>query len=440
MKTKIVLLASLLTTFIGFSQKKWTLKECVDHALKNNITIQQNKLNISAAEKDVKTAKGNFLPTFSAYKNGGVNFGSSFDFVTNNRVSTSTFGSSLGINGGINIFNGFSNLNSKKQALLQVEGSKLDLAQIENNVALNVVNTYLNVLFAKENLSVAVSQAEISKKQIERAKAQFEAGAVPKGDLLNVESTAASDLQNVIIQENTLDFALLQLSQLLQIDVANFDVAAINVGTPSSAMLYSNASQVYTEALKNRPEIKRAELNVENSKLSIDIAKSAYLPTLTASAQLNSTYGYNLKSNIHANLLSQLDDNLGYGVGFSLNVPIFNGFRTDANVEKTIINKKQTELTLESEKLQLQQTIEQAFLDAKAAAKTYEVAQISLNAQKEAFKNAQVSYDYGSMTQFDFDQVRTRYVDAEATLIRAKYDYFFKTKVLKFYFGENIAE
>ena len=140
----------------------------------------------------------------------------------------------------------------------------------------------------------------------------------------------------------------------------------------------------------------------------------------------------------NTDFLTQLDNNLGYGVGFNLNIPIFNGFKTDASVQRSKINKLITETRLESEKLQLQQTIEQSFQDAKAAAKSFEAAELSLKAQKEAFKNAQVSYDYGSMTQFDYDQVRNRLVNAEGTMIRAKYNYVFTTKVLKFYYGEDI--
>ena len=443
MKTKIVVLGALFISLVSFSQKQWTLKECVNHALKNNITIKQNKLNIDLAEANVKSAKGDKLPSLNASTGGNLRFGSGFDRITNARVATTNFGGSLGISSGITVFNGYRVLNSYKQAKLGVEGSKLDLDVIENDIALRVVNTYLNTLFAKENLSVANVQATISKKQIDRAKTQFEAGAIPKGDLLNVQSTAANDAQNVITQENALNLALLNLSQLLQVSYNGFDVAKIEVGTPSSALLYSSSEEVYNKALANRPEIKKAKLNIEDSDLSIKIAKAAYMPSISASGNIGSNYNYNLDLPTgvsNKGFFDQLDETLGYGIGFNVNIPIFNGFKTDANVERSKINKMITEARLENQKLQLQQTIEQAFQDSKAAAKAYEAAQISLEAQKEAFKNAQVSYDYGSMTQFDFDQVRNRLVNAEGAMIRAKYNYVFTTKVLKFYYGENILD
>ncbi len=441
LKTKFVLVAALFTTLAGFSQKQWTLKECVTHALENNITIKQNQLNIDIAETDVKNAKGNKLPSLNASTGGNLRFGSGFDPVTNNRVSTSNFGGSFGLSSGITVFNGYRVLNTYKQAQLGVEGSKLDLQVIENDIALRVVNSYLNALFAKENLLVATTQATISQKQIERAKAQFDAGAVPKSDLLNVQSTAANDAQNVITQENALNLALLNISQLLQVPFNNFDVAKIEIDSPSSAMLYSTSEEVYKKALTNRPEIARAKLNIKNADLSIAIARSAYMPSVTASGSVGTNYGYNLDLPTgfsNPDFLTQLDNNLGYGVGFNVNIPIFNGFKTDASVQRSKISKLITETRLDSQKLQLQQTIEQSYQDAKAAAKSFEASELSLRAQKEAFKNAQVSYDYGSMTQFDYDQVRNRLVNAEGTMIRAKYNYVFTTKVLKFYYGEDI--
>lgn len=443
LKTKIILFIAVITSLTAFSQKKWTIRECVDHALENNITIKQNKLNIDLQEENVLSSKGSFLPTVNGNTGGNFGFGSTFDPVTQNRVATTTYGGSFGISTGVTIFNGYRNLNTYKQAQLGVKSSKLDLKKIENDISLFVVNGYLNILFAKENLNVAKVQASISQKQIERAKTQFEAGVKPKGDLLNAKSTAANDEQNVIAKENALNLAFLNLAQLLQVDVLGFDVATIEVGSPSAVLLYNSPKEVYEKALLNRPEIERAKLDIESADLSINIAKSSYLPTVSANANASTNYGFNLDLPTGASnkgFFNQINDNLGYGVGFSVNVPIFSAYKTDASVNRSKINKLKSEVNLENQKLQLQQTIEQAFLDSKAAAKTYEAAQISLAAQKEAFKNAQELYNYGSMTLFDFDQVRNRLVTAESAMIRAKYDYVFKTKVLKFYYGESILD
>ena len=443
MKTKFILAVAVFTSLAIFSQKKWTLKECVDQALERNISIQQNKLNLQSAEKDVAIAKGNFLPNLNGNTGGNLNFGSGFDPVTNNRVSTSFFGGSLGLNAGYTIFNGYRNTNTYKQAQLGVASSKYDLQKIENDISLFVVNGYLNVLFAKENLNVAKVQYEISANQIEAVKSRFQAGVVAKGEVLNTQSTAAANLQSVVSQENVLNLALLNLAQTIQVPIDNFDVVSIELGTPSVNLLYTNSDLIFEKSLINRPEIERAILAIESADLSIEIAKSNFSPTVSASLGVSTNYGFNLNLPTglsNTNFLTQMNDNFGYGLGFNVSVPIFNRFQTKNNVAKSKINKEIVITRLESEKIQLKQTIEQAFLDVKAAAKSYQAAKISLAAQQEAFKNSQQRYNFGDMTLFDFDQVRTRLVNAEGAMIRSKYDYVFKSKVLQFYSGELVLE
>lgn len=443
MRNQFIVWVALFTSFATFSQKQWTLKECVYEALRKNISIQQTKLNLASAEKEVEISKGNFLPNLNAGTGGNLNFGTGFDPVSQDRVNTSFFGGSINLSSGITVFNGYRNTNIYKQAQLGVESSKLDLKQIENDVSLFVVNGYLNVLFAKENLNVARVQYEISESQVTAAESRFKSGVIPKGDLLNTQSTAATNLQNVITQENALDLALLNLAQLLQVPAEGFDIAPVDVGTPSANLFYTNSDNVYEKSLDNLPEIERAKLAIENATLGIEISKASFLPSVTASAGISTNYGFNLNlppGFSNPDFTDQLDDNLGYGLGFNINIPIFNRFQTRNRVAQAKISKDLSETRLANEKLNLKQTIEQSFLDVKTALKTYEASKISLAAQKEAFKNAQERYNYGAMTQFDFEQVRNRLVSAESTLIRSKYDYVFKTKVLQFYAGDLVLE
>ena len=372
-----------------------------------------------------------------------LNFGSTIDPVSNGRISSTSFSSSYNLRSGITVFNGFRLLNSYKDAKLNVVGSKLNLQKIKDDISLNVVNSYLNILFAKENLSVAKVQSEISKKQIELAKNQVDAGTKPKGELLNAQSAYANDLQTVVSLENTLNIALLGLAQLLQVDPDNFDVEKIDVGAPSASLLFKSPDAVYKKAVEIRPEILSAKLGIEHGELGIAIAKSGFLPTVTASASAGTNYSHRFtifQGQRNDYFFKQLNDNFGYGVGLSLSIPIFNRYQNKVNLNRAIISKEKLELSFESEKLRLQQTIQRAFLDAKAALKSYEAASLSLQAQQEAFKNAQQRYTFEAITSFEFDQVRNRLVNAESTLIRAKYDYVFKSKVLKFYYGESVLD
>ena len=450
MKIKFILVVSLFYVSVCFSQKKWTLKECVDHALENNITVQQNLLSLELAELNVKNAKGNFLPNLNASTSQGFNFGS-FLGIDGSRISRDTRRNSVSANSSTTLFNGFRNLNTYKQAKLGVERSQLTLEKIQNDISLFVVNGYLNVLFAKENLAVAKTQAEISIKQVEAAKQRYEAGLTAKGNLLNSKSTAASDQQNVVSQENILAIALLNLAQSLQIPSKDFDILSIEINNPSAVLLFNNSEVVYLKALSTQPQIKNAELGIMDADYNIEIAKSFLKPSVNFSFGANTSYQHvqgrkdeitiidpvtMLPETIPNGFFKQFSDNLGYNFSLNVSIPIFNRTQSKTNIARQFINKELSQVNLDNEKLQLQQTIEQAFVDAKAAAKTYEASKTSLDAQREAFKNAQESYNLGASTLFDFDLVRNRLVSAESTLIRAKYDFVFKTKVLQFYYGE----
>jgi outer membrane protein len=441
LKIKLILFVALCTSIATFSQKKWTLKEAVDEALAKNISIQQNKLSVALAKSNVEIAKGNFLPNLNGASSGNYNVGLSPD-QTGILTNTNNFNGSFNLSSGGTIFNGFRNTNTYKQAQLGVETSLYDLKKIENDISLRVVNTYLNVLFAKENLEVASVQAAISKKQIEAAKARFDAGLTAKGDLLNFRSTAANDLQNVILQENALDLALLNMAQLLQEPAENFDVAPIEVETPSANLFYDNSSTVFKKSLNNMPEIASAKLDIENADFNVALAKGAFLPSLSYNLGAGTSYFHQFNNlfpgQSNSSFGTQFADRFQYGAGVSLNIPIFNRFQTKNRVAQSLINKEISETRLDIQILQLKQTIEQSFLDVKSSLKSYEAAKISLEAQKEAFKNAQERFNYGAMTLFDFDLVRTRLVNAEGAMIRSKYDYVFKTKVLQFYSGELV--
>ncbi len=447
MKTKLLILAAILTFSFGFSQKKWTLKECVDYALKNNITVKQNLYNIDLAKEDKEISKGNFLPGVNGSSGSSFSAGLSpdeFGVLKN----TNNFSANFNLNAGGTIFNGFRNLNSYKQAQLGIESGKLELERVKNDISLFVINGYLNVLFAKENYNVAKTQSEISQGQISAAKERFDNGLIPKADYLNVEATAANDIQNLVTQENALTIALLNLSQLLQISSEGFDVEYIDVGSPAVSMYYQNADMVYQKALTNQPQIKNAELGIENADLNIELAKGAFYPTISYSIGAGTSYFNQLNNLIETptfvqrndNFFSQLSDRFQYGASLSLNIPIFNRFQTKNRVDRAKINKEISELNLINQKLTLEQTIEQAYVDAKAAAKAYEASKVSLASQKEAFKNAQASFKLGAMTVFDFDLVRNRLVAAESTLIRSKYNYVFTSKVLQFYYGDLVLD
>jgi len=451
MKKIIIVLAAVMTSFSFAQEKKWSLKECVNYALENNISVKQAQLTNLNNEQDIKSSKGQFLPSVGAVASHNLNIGSQ-EIYTNNFVDQTNHSTNVGVNISQTIFNGFRNTNLYKQSQLNLEASELELSRIKDDISLNVVNSYLNILFNIENLAVAQSQFLFSEKQLTRVKDLVDAGVQPRGNLLDIEATLANDEQRVITAENNLILAKLTLSQLLQLPATDFDVSAIEVGSPSEQLLYENSNSVYNVAVENRSEIKSAEKNIEVAQLSTKISKAGYMPSLSASYSYGTASRFsNLNSLVsdgsggfvevkEAPIFKQFENNLGHSFGLNLNIPIFSRFQNKTAVAKSKVQEENALLNFEQAKLTLQSNIERAFADARAALKTYAAAQKSLSAQRLSFDNAQERYNIGAMNSFDLDQARNKLVTAEGSMINSKYDFVFKSKVLDFYAGKSLID
>ncbi len=454
MRTKIVsILAFVLFINANAQDKKWTLQECVDYALDHNISIKQQALSKDLAEEDITIAKGNFYPSLNSSVSQNWNFGSYIDNY-GGRVSTDSRSNSLGLSSNVTLYNGNRNKNNLLQVQKSLEAAGFDLEENKNGIMLNVVNLYLNVLLNKESIIIAQDQIEISKNQVEKAKALVDAGSQPKSTLLETEATLAANEEQLTAAQNALDLSLLSLAQLLQISHKGFDIQDVALTIDAASLIYNDTDVIFNTAIANLPEIKSAEVLLERSEIGVKTAKGAYYPSLSFGAGLGTSYQHNQGEkdvrpivDPNTNTITyvsngfgkQLEDNLGYNLGFSLNIPIFNRFQTKSNVAKAQINQEIAALQLEDRQVKLRETIEKAYADAKAALNQYISAEKSLLAQNESFKNAQVSYDSGVMTSFDFDQVRNRLVNAQSSLANAKYNFVFRTKLLEYYLGIPIV-
>ena len=455
MRTKIVTtLALIFFISLNAQEKKWTLQECVEYALENNIAIKQQELSNDMLAEDIITAKGNFLPSLNASASQNFNFGS---FIGNDggRISRDSRSNSFGLNTGLTLFNGNRNKYNLHQTQKTLEAAGFDLQENKNGIMLFVVNSYLNILLNREGLKIAKDQIEISKSQVKKAQQLVDAGEQPRSSLLEAEATLANNEQQLTTANNTLDLSLLSLAQLLQLSHKGFDVETVELNINSASLIYNDTDEIYNSALANQPQIRSAELAVENSAITVDIAKSNYLPSLSFGGGLGTSYQHSqgskdlrpiLDPNDPNNVIyvdngfrKQFKDNLGYNFGFSLNIPIFNRFQIKTGVAKAKINQKKSELFLLDKKIKLRETIEKAYADAKASLDQFISTEKSLKAQEESFKNAQESYNSGVMTSFDFDQVRNRLVNAQSSIINAKYNFVFRTKLLEYYLGIPIT-
>ena len=467
----------LFGVFAHAQNKKWTLKECVQYALDNNISVKQSELDVELAEVEKLTAKGNFIPSLNAGAGVSENTGLSFNPITNNAQTTTFLSASGNINIGYTIFDGLRNIRQLQRADISKLASQYRLDKMKDDISLFVANGYLTVILNKANLEVLKSQNQVTKEQIERTQELVDAGSLPRGDLLEIKATDASEKQQIINAENNVQISLISLAQLLLIkDYENFDIEDEGYNIVDDGVSSRDVAEIIASAKENRSEIKIAEQNVELAEIDLKIAKGANLPTLSAFFGYNTRYanspsfiqqidpdnptitqqigvveatGQSVVGTIPNTfpvevgadpLVDQLYENDGIGYGLQLNIPIFNGFNTKGNVQRSRVSLERSKFQLEQAELDLESTVYQAFVDAKGALKSYQAAQLALESQELAYDYAKERYDVGLTNAFDFSQSKLRYDNARIDLNRAKYDYIFKLKVLELYFGIPATE
>ncbi len=437
---KLNILFILLSFSISLTaqNKIWSLEEAVNYALTNNLSVKQAELTTDLKSEDIITAKGNRLPTLNASASESFSFGSSIDN-GNIRISGNRNSTSFGVSSSVTLFNGFRNLNTIKQAELGHEASILDLEKMKNDISLFIVNAYLNILFNKENLKVAQDQLKISNLQLAKVKQLVAEGARAKSEQLEAEATVASDEEKLVTAQNSLDLSLLSFAQLLQISHRNIDIEDVKLTIGAPKLKYNDTDAIFSKAVAEKPEIKSAELDVKNAELGVNIAKSFNYPSLSMGYSFSTFYGHTNGLPNQESFLDQFEDNKSHNINLSLNIPIFNGFRTKSGIAKAAINTQLASYTLDNEKLKLRESIERAYADAKAALNQYIASEKSVTTQQESFNNAQIRFDLGALTSFDFEQVRARLVAAQSSYINAKYNYVFKTKLLEYYYGIPIV-
>jgi outer membrane protein len=443
----------VLSIHFSFGQtKKWTLEECVDYAIKNNITIKQTELDLKNAEIDKKSAFGNFLPNVNGSGSHSWSIGSNTNPVTNVRENQTTQFSQIGLSSNVDIYNGLQNQNRFRKSKLAIVSSQYQLEKIKDDISLNIVNAFLQILFNKESIKVQQEQLANNEKQFARTTELVNAGVVPRGDLLDVKATVASDKQRLVAAENTLFISKLSLAQLLQLDdFEGFDISDENYTASESATMLQKPEDILAKATENRVELKIAKTNIEVAEKDITIAKGAFQPSLSAGYNFSTSASYSDRIvGVDADgvpvyggpnsVFNQFSDNKGHNIGLQINVPIFNGFSTKNNVERSKIALERTKINQQQATLDLQRNVYNAITDAKGAKNSYQSAITALEARQEAFNYAKEKYAVGMMNSFDYNQAQTLLTTAQSEVLRTKYDYIFKIKLVEFYFGIPIKQ
>lgn len=438
-KIAITFFISILGISLQAQEKNWTLQECINHALENNISVKQSELDLEQTEADKLEAIGNFLPTLNANASGSKNTGLSLN-PTNNQLENTTFGSaSAAINVGYTLFDGLRNVRQLQRAKLSKLAAQYRLDKMRDDIALAVANSYLQVLLNKANLEVVKSQNLVTLQQLDRTNDLVDAGVLPRGDLLEIKATDASEKQQIAVAENAVKISLISLAQLLLIkDYANFDIAEDDYEIIDGGIANKDVSEIIASAKQTRPEVKIAEKNVELARKDLQIARGNYYPTLSAFFGYNTRYADN--DPLNKPFVEQLYLNDGIGYGLQLNVPIFNGFTVRSNVMRNKINLRSNQYQLEQAEHDLESNVYQAYVDAKGALKAYEAALAALESQELAYQYAKDRYDVGLTNAFDFSQAKLRHDNAKIEVNRSKFEYIFNLKVLELYFGVPASE
>ncbi|TDN95618.1 outer membrane protein [Salegentibacter sp. 24] len=471
---------SLLTIFLFVAllakaqeEDKWTLQECVSYALENNISIKQSALDVELAELGVKDAYGNLLPNINGSATNSWNTGLTQNITTGILQTQTTRNFSAGVTASLTLFDGLRNIKQVQRAKISELASQYALDKMKDDITLFVADSYLQVLFNKQNLEILRLQNEVTQEQLERTKQLVEAGSLPQGDLLQIQATYADELQRIIVARNNIRISLISLAQLLLIeDYESFDIVERDYDIFGTEILGNSVEDIVEQAKEERSEIRIAEANLEIAKKDIEIAKGAYYPSLGAFFNYNTResgqgriVGVEVDPNdptreigiveetgdivVTPNTIStlgnplpffdQLQRNDGISYGLQVNIPIFNGFSTRIQVRRSEVNARRAKYELEQAELDLEANVYQAYVDAEGALEAYEAALVAANAQEQAFEYATQRFDVGISNAFEFSQAKLGYENAQSEVLRTKYDYIFKLKVLELYFGVPVT-
>jgi outer membrane protein len=435
---------SIFFSFYAFSQNKWSLEDCISHAKTNNIDILKQQLQNESFNEDITTAKGNYYPDANFNGSQGYSLGNSFNVSTGVGQLESRF-NSFSLSSSLNIFNGFTNKFNLQKARLVAEKGLADLDQVYLDLTLNIANNYLTILFNKEIVMVAEEQVKISEQEVKRLQELYKSVLTSKSELLQMESTLASDTKELLIAKNNLSNSKIELKELLDINaIADFDVEDIDLSDFESIVFSSTSESIFNEALKTNPLLRSTELNNEINEKNIKIAKANFYPKLNFSYSYSSNYYHILgRDDLVFNqdtqqfedngFFVQLDNNRTHYLGLNLTVPIFNRFATKTSFNKAKIDLEINKVELINQKNQLKNKIEIAYNDVLTAKASLDAAKSASITQKEAFTINQNKYAEGLMTSFDFLESKSTYIKTESDLIQAKYDYLFKIKILNYY-------
>ena len=434
----LVAAAIMMAAPIYANAKQWSLKECIDYALENNISLQKTRLQKESAIEDIKQSTSALLPSLSFSSSQNVTYRpwpeSNRATVANGYVETSVdkvyYNGSYGLNANWTVWNGNRNYNQIKLNKITAQKAELDSAYTANSIQEQIAQLYVQILYSHEAVNVCKKTLEVSTLNENRGKEFVSVGKMSKSDLAQLTSQRAKDEYSVVEAEGNLRNFKRQLKQLLQItNDEEFDVTIPNTSDEMALQTIPAMNIVYASALNTRPEIKNAQIGIESSDLSIKMAKAQRMPTigLSASAMTNTTSMSDNEWGI------QLKNNFDVAGGLTLSVPIFDNRQTKTAIRKAKIQKQEYQLDLLDKQTTLYSTIENYWTQANTNQSMYKAA-------KESTKSAQVSYDLlseqfrlGLKNTVELMTGMSNLLNAQQNELQSKYLTILNISMLNFY-------
>lgn len=474
MKRPIFLFVTLfLFSLTGNAQvKTWTFKECLDRAVEQNITLQQEMLNNEIDEINLKQARYNRTPSLNFNGNQGFNTGRSVDPTSYQFVNQNIRTNNFALSGSVTLFNGFQNVNTIKQNKLYYESGALDIVQVKNNVILNLASAYLSVLLAYEQADIAKGQVAATEAQVSRTRELVDAGRVPELDLFKIQAQLEADHVTLINAENQIVLTKLTLAQIMNLpggELFEVEKVAIEALPPYWEM---TSDEIYNSAANINPGVRSASVITQSSIVGLRISKGTLLPRLTLGGSIGT--GYSSARTLNSSQITyttqqigylqnnptevvvgtfpssttiredypfsrQLNDNLNRSFTFSLIVPIFNQRQGRSAIDRSKIAIKSAELNEQNMKNLLRKDIEQSYAEMKAAVKRYEAAQRQVEALEKSYGGTEYKYNLGLTTPIELIIEKNNYVRGQSQLLQAKYEYLFNVKVIDLYVGKAVT-
>jgi outer membrane protein len=459
----------ILFPFLVISQYKWDLKNCIDYAVSHNIQLKQGEINASVNKNNLDQSKAGVLPSINLGAAHSYNFGKTIDRFTNTFANTQVLSQNFFMSSNVVLFSGLSQYNTIKANEYNYLSSTENIKQQKNDLILNLVNLYLNVIFTDEMTGIAQNQYSITKEQLDRTKSLVEAGSVALSVQLDLDAQLANEQLNVTNADNNYKMALLNLQQLMNLDsVAVFMVEKPKLEIEAQNFLNVSVEEIYQTALKNQPGIKASEYSLLSSEKNLAAARGRMAPTISLNGSLGTgtsglakdikgfritgfdttaiTTGGQYVLTPRTELITetkpfadQFKDNVNKSFGFTLSVPLFNGLQTHTGIKNARLNVMNAKLNEDLAKQNLYKAIVQAHTSAKAALSRYLSNKKSVEASEQSFKFAEQRFNAGALSAFDYNSAKNRLLNAESNLLQSKYEYILRLKVLDFYQGRDLS-